>query len=178
MKTFFALLGYIGLMIVLSYEIFMDDMVQSEQELVKQVELDGESLYKRPVLQIDNPDVLCLAENIFHEARNQSFDGMAAVAYVTLNRVDHVDYPNTICEVVHDPYQFSWVYEGKSVDLRTSMDRQAWKTAQEIAIIILEDGVPYDMLGVYHYHADYVQPAWAYAKAEHTRIDNHIFYKP
>jgi spore germination cell wall hydrolase CwlJ-like protein len=177
MKTFFGLLGYIALMLVLSYEIFKDDIVFTDNGNVKQIEINGESLYERPVLHIDDPEVYCLAENIFHEARNQSVDGMAAVAYVTLNRVKHIDYPDTICEVVHEPYQFSWVHEQKTIQLDNAIDEQAWKTSQEIALIILEDGVPYDMLGVYHYHADYVEPKWSYAKIEHSRIDNHIFYK-
>lgn len=180
MKTFFALLGYVGLMLVLSYQIFVEDIKAwtSVPHITKQIELNGVSLYEISPIYFDDPELYCLAENIYHEARNQSVDGMAAVAYVTLNRVKHVDYPNTICEVVHEPHQFSWVYEGKAIALNSVIDQQAWKTSQEIASIILQDGVPYDMLGVYHYHADYVEPTWALTKVEHTQIDNHIFYKP
>ena len=43
---------------------------------------------------------LCLAMNVYHEAKNQPFEGQVAVAQVVLNRVEDKRFPNTICEVV------------------------------------------------------------------------------
>lgn len=44
--------------------------------------------------------LLCLASNIYFEARSEPIAGQIAVAEVTLNRVTSQDYPNNICEVV------------------------------------------------------------------------------
>ena len=43
---------------------------------------------------------MCLAENIYFEARAESFSGKAAVANVTRNRVEDARWPSTYCEVV------------------------------------------------------------------------------
>ena len=54
-------------------------------------------------------EVMCLAENIYFEARAESMEGKAAVANVTRNRVLDADFPNTYCEVVQQgPVRESW----------------------------------------------------------------------
>ena len=61
-------------------------------------------------------EVKCLAQNIYWEARNQSIQGMYAIADVTLNRVKDKRWPSTVCEVVKQRKnaggkwvcQFSW----------------------------------------------------------------------
>ena len=61
-------------------------------------------------------EVTCLAQNIYWEARNQSIQGMYAVADVTLNRVKDKRWPSTVCEVVKQrrrSRQFSWYCDGK-----------------------------------------------------------------
>ena len=89
-----------------------------------------------------NVAVVCLALNVYHEAKNQPFEGQVAVAQVVLNRVKDERFPNTICEVVeqgpvyeswktrNDPTlepvywpeknrcQFSWYCDGKSDKIR------------------------------------------------------------
>ena len=53
--------------------------------------------------------IVCLAENIYFEARAESMEGKAAVANVTRNRVLDADFPNTYCEVVQQgPVRESW----------------------------------------------------------------------
>ena len=54
---------------------------------------------KRVIL--NKQDVACLSKNIYFEARGEDTEGQVAVAHVTLNRVEHKNFPNTICEVVH-----------------------------------------------------------------------------
>ena len=62
--------------------------------------------------QVDNayhPAVMCLAENIYFEARAESVSGKAAVANVTKNRVEDTRWPSTYCEVVQQgPKRESW----------------------------------------------------------------------
>ena len=50
---------------------------------------------------VDNvSDLVCLAENIYFEARAESISGKAAVANVTRNRVADKRWPKTYCQVV------------------------------------------------------------------------------
>ena len=42
----------------------------------------------------------CLAMNIYHESRSEVIEGQIAVAHVTLNRVAHNKWSNTICGVI------------------------------------------------------------------------------
>ena len=54
-------------------------------------------------------DLVCLAENIYFEARAEPIKGKAAVANVTRNRVEDTRWPNTYCGVVQDgPVRESW----------------------------------------------------------------------
>ena len=53
--------------------------------------------------------IVCLAENIYFEARAESMEGKAGVANVTRNRVLDKRWPSTYCEVVQQgPVRESW----------------------------------------------------------------------
>ena len=52
--------------------------------------------------------ILCLALNVYHEAKNQPFIGQVAVAQVIMSRVYDDRYPNTVCEVVKQGYYYTW----------------------------------------------------------------------
>jgi spore germination cell wall hydrolase CwlJ-like protein len=55
------------------------------------------------------PELYCLAQNIYFEAKSEPLAGQYAVADVVLNRVNDTRYPNTICEVVQEgPIKESW----------------------------------------------------------------------
>ena len=120
------------------------------------------------------PNLYCLAQNIYYEARGSSRADQMAVSDVVLNRVKDSRYPNTICEVVYqgkqrpswkDPTkmvmvrnmcQFSWYCDGKKDQ---PPEGDAWRNAQMVA---------YEMYYLYkdanitngatHYHAFYVSP--------------------
>ena len=56
-----------------------------------------------------NQEAVCLAKNMYYEARNQGLAGQLAVSLVVMNRVKDDRYPNTICEVVEQgPVRESW----------------------------------------------------------------------
>ena len=132
---------------------------------------------------------MCLALNIYHEAKNQSFLGQVAVAQVVMNRVKDTRYPNTVCEVVKQGLtykwkpslpiknrcQFSWYCDGKS-DI--PKNEKAWKKAQDYAYLVLYNRITIDVTeDATHYHATYVKPSWAKTKTRTTLIESHIFYR-
>lgn len=123
----------------------------------------------------------CLTQNIFFEARNQSEEGQKAVAWVTFNRMEHSKYPNTICDVVWQPRQFSWTHDGKADRPSNNVvEQRAWAKAQEVAAEALIEYVTNQTdptKGSIMYHADYVKPYWAVQYAMVDQIDSHIFYK-
>lgn len=60
-------------------------------------------------------EVECLTKTIYFEARGEPVKGQMAVAWVTLNRVKHEKFPDTVCGVVHQPGQYSWVGKGYKI---------------------------------------------------------------
>lgn len=121
-------------------------------------------------------DILCMAKNIYFEARTQSLKGQLAVGLVTLNRVKSPYFPNNICDVVYQHLQFSWFWDGLSD--RPKYPRQ-WTTALLLASSLLfEDARIYDFTyGSDHYHATYVAPQWRLAMVKVVQIEEHIFYR-
>tara|TARA_R100000426_G_scaffold87112_1_gene70410 strand:+ start:684 stop:1109 length:426 start_codon:yes stop_codon:yes gene_type:complete len=132
--------------------------------------------------------LMCMAANIYHEAKNQSMLGQFAVAQVVMNRVEDSRFPDTVCEVVKQGLtyrngkvvigkcQFSWYCDGKSDE--PNRDSKAWSNAIRHASIIMTETINIDVTdGATHYHASYVRPAWAKTKKRTTRIDKHIFYR-
>ncbi len=118
----------------------------------------------------------CLALNVYHEARGEPFLGQVAVAQVTMNRVASASYPDNICDVVTQPYQFSWTGDGLSDQ---PSDPRAWQDALSVAAMVLDFGAR--TAGVsdqtLHYHATSVTPAWSAEMASLGKIGNHRFYR-
>ena len=52
--------------------------------------------------------IVCLALNVYHEARDQPFKGQIAVAQVVMNRVHDDRYPDDVCSVVKQGQTYSW----------------------------------------------------------------------
>jgi len=124
---------------------------------------------------ITGATVMCLALNIYFEARGEDMLGQLAVAEVTLNRVESSRYPDNVCDVVWQHKQFSWTHDGKSDKPK---DARAWAEAQRIARIALsENEMAVVGDGVTHYHASYVSPYWASSYERVAKVGKHIFYR-
>jgi len=129
-------------------------------------------------------ELKCLADNIYHEARGEGIDGQKAVAHVTMNRVDHPYYPNTVCEVVWEKRkskrtkkwvaQFSWTLDGKSDKIR---DQETYAQIKRIAYRIMVTNPPDITSGATHYHNDEVSPRWAKKLTMTKEVDKHTFYR-
>lgn len=130
----------------------------------------------------------CLAQNIYFEAGNEPHKGKIAVAMVTLNRVNHGNWPNTVCGVVKEKdsnvCQFSWWCEAANKN-KAIKGKYTWKEKQlynKAAKVAVDVYMNYEVLkkndvskGALFYHADYVNPNWKLKKT--TKIGRHIFYK-
>lgn len=153
----------------------------------------NEAHAEQAVMNLGEKEILCLQQNIFFEAGNQSTLGKRAVAWVTLNRVVDDRYPDSICGVVQQgkkhkdgsmvrhACQFSWYCDGKADSVpNTHSEQVQWNKSKLIARSVLRQWFldhmdPTD--GADHYHADYVAPDWAAAGEQTVRIDKHVFYR-
>lgn len=81
----------------------------------------------------ESKQIHCLAETIYHEARGESFEGQRAVAAVVLNRTLDDNFPDTICKVVYQRNQFSWVGKVR----RPNPNDPAFKRANFLANIMI-----------------------------------------
>ena len=53
--------------------------------------------------------ILCLAKNIYHEARGEEDDGKIAVSNVVINRVNSKNFPSDVCSVVYQRNQIIFI---------------------------------------------------------------------
>jgi spore germination cell wall hydrolase CwlJ-like protein len=125
---------------------------------------------KRPV-DLD-PELRCLAGAVYFESRGESLVGQLAVAHVVLNRAQSGRFPKSLCGVVHQKSQFSFVRGGKMPAVREGTQ---WSNAVAIAQIARDGSWKNHAPGAMFFHARYVSPGWR--KTRIAQIDNHIFYR-
>ena len=118
----------------------------------------------------------CLATAVYFESRGEPLQGQLAVADVVMNRAQSGQYPTSLCGVVKQKAQFSFVRGGGRFPAVDS-SCEAWARAQAIARIALQEkaiALPDDVLW---YHADYVAPSWGHRLQRVDKIGAHIFYR-
>jgi len=117
----------------------------------------------------------CIAVAVYHEARGESLEGQLAVAKVIMNRAASGRYPSSWCGVVKQPWQFSFVRQGRfpAVDNGSA----AWRKALGVTRLAVADAVPNVPNDVLWYHADYVAPDWGRRLTRVEKIGAHIFYR-
>lgn len=125
--------------------------------------------------EVDPEQQRCMAMNIYHESRGEVLEGQIAVAHVTANRVNHKQWPNTICEVVYQDKQFSWTHLIKD---QTPKNNKLWNQALVIARDVMIGNTVDPTNGSVFYHANYVNPSWAKQSSLDVSkvIGVHIFY--
>jgi spore germination cell wall hydrolase CwlJ-like protein len=130
-------------------------------------------------------DLDCLALNIYREAGHEPFEGKVAVAQVTMNRVVHDKFPNSVCSVVYEKNlssasgkiicQFSWYCD--TTHRNRPINRPAYEESMKVAKQVLLEGFRLPSLEpALFYHADYINPNWNLDRI--TKVGTHIFYKP
>ncbi len=122
--------------------------------------------------------VTCLSLAIYHEARGEPIQGQLAVGQVVLNRVASRDYPDTVCDVVTQQKQFSFLNDSTPYDMVQNVtDHAAWTKAKYVSKALIQ-GHEYD-LSATHYHAKKVKPYWVNSPKVNyiVTIGNHVFYR-
>ena len=115
------------------------------------------------MLDLPPPQVVCVAQAVYHEARGESDLGKRAVAHVILNRSKK--FHKTPCEVLRQPGQFQ-------IKLKRKYSGKAWRDAYQIAYYPGKDPTG---------HAIYFKNlkstiSWKGTKLT-TVIGHHMFYK-
>ena len=119
-----------------------------------------------------DPELRCLAQAVYFESRGESLAGQLAVAHVVINRAKSGRFPRSLCGVVHQPSQFSFVRGGRMPAVRNGAQ---WNNAVAIAQIARDGSWKNQAPGALFFHARYVSPGWR--KTRVAAIDNHIFYR-
>lgn len=115
--------------------------------------------------------VMCLALNVYYEARGEPWEGQVAVAKVTMTRAARED--KNVCEVVYAKKQFSWTLKKQKAP-----EGIAWINARAVARRALTGRLKYDpSWGATHYHATYVKPKWSRSMKLASVVGRHKFYK-
>jgi spore germination cell wall hydrolase CwlJ-like protein len=115
----------------------------------------------------------CLADAVYFESKGEPLRGQLSVAEVILNRARSGRFPASVCGVVRQRGQFSFVRGGRIPAVaRASL---AWKRAVAIAHIarerLADGGAPRALF----FHARYVSPRWKLTRV--AAVGNHIFYR-
>jgi spore germination cell wall hydrolase CwlJ-like protein len=116
----------------------------------------------------------CLAGAVYFESKGESLLGQLAVAEVVINRSRSGRFPTSICGVVKQKSQFSFVRGGRIPAVPKST--YAWRTAIAIAHIAQQDLAASNVSEALFFHASRVHPGWG----RHVRlasVGNHIFYR-
>jgi N-acetylmuramoyl-L-alanine amidase len=120
------------------------------------------------------------ALNLYHEARSEGRDGMIAVGWVVLNRVESEAFPDSITAVINEPTrrgcQWGWTCDGRS-DAPT--EQANWEMAQEVTELMLSDARPADPTeGAVVFHETFrATPGWLRGATRTVTLNNHHFYR-
>ena len=115
----------------------------------------------------------CLATSVYFEAKGEPLKGQLAVAETVLNRAQSGRFANSICGVIRQPGQFSFVRGGRVP--KANHDSRAWRQAVAIARIAQADLWNDVAPSALFFHATHVRPGFGGKRI--ARLGNHIFYR-
>jgi N-acetylmuramoyl-L-alanine amidase len=115
----------------------------------------------------------CLATAVYFESRSESLTGQLAVARVVINRARSGRFPTTLCGVVTQPGQFSFVRAGRLPVVNANSAQ--WRNAKAIARIALDESWDSHVEGALFFHATRVAPGWN--RQRMAQVGNHVFYR-
>ena len=122
---------------------------------------------------VPDAETECLAIAIYYESKSEPLAGQLAVGEVIVNRARSGRFPSSLCGVVKQRGQFSFVRGGRLPAVpRGSLQ---WKKAVAIAHIVRNDMADSDAPRALFFHARHVSPRWKLTRV--ASVGNHIFYR-
>jgi N-acetylmuramoyl-L-alanine amidase len=126
----------------------------------------------------DQRELLCMALNVYHEARGSTLTDQQGVAWVTRNR--HELSNKKICEVVYEHgrgnAQFSWTINPRI--LSRYLEKDSWDRAQLIAWQVMKDRVNQDLTsGSTYFYETSTRPVWSRSAVYRVKYGCHWFVK-
>ena len=115
----------------------------------------------------------CLAGAIYFESKGEPLNGQLAVAEVILNRAKSGRFPASVCGVILQPGQFSFVRGGGFPPIAKAS--QGWREAVAITHIALGDEWDSGVGKALFFHARRVSPGWKLQRV--AAVGNHVFYR-
>lgn len=114
----------------------------------------------------------CLASAVYFESKGEPLAGQLAVAKVIMNRSKSGRFAPTICGVVKQPSQFSFVRGGGFPAVRSNT---MWRKAVGIAQVAMKGLFVSPAPDALYFHAKRVSPGWG--KRQVASVGNHLFYR-
>lgn len=146
--------------------------------------LHGPPLQLREDIVANNKEYRCVVRNLYHEGRGEGLVGQAYIVKTVLNRVRDTKHPHSVCGVIYQKMQFSWVHQipkhKQQVPQKTTSEKELLKQLEDLStVVIWIDRLGWDFTqGSQFYHSINVQPKWNYSKLDKTsKVGNHQFYK-
>lgn len=124
--------------------------------------------------------LLCLALNLYHEARSDPVESQLAVAFVTLNRTEQ--RASKVCDVVFEKSQFSWT---SGTTRRQAYDKakrlsktKEFKLALNLSKRVLGKEIQDTTHGSLYFHLPQVKPKWSKSPKlkRVAKIGSHYYY--
>jgi spore germination cell wall hydrolase CwlJ-like protein len=115
----------------------------------------------------------CLASSVYYESKGEPLNGQLAVAQTIMNRTTSGRFPSTVCGVVRQPGQFSFLKRGAIPE--PSHENSAWQRAVAIATIARQGLWKQIAPSALFFHARRVSPGWG--KIRVASLGNHIFFR-
>lgn len=182
---FFYAIQFVGSSDEIPQQIIPEKVVV--EKIVEKKVIVEKIVEKKPELtSLDKRQIECLIDNIFFEAGHEPYNGKLAVAIVTMNRVHHEKFPDSVCGVIKErkgnTCQFSWkciqkTAEKTALNVLTENNEELYNHIKDIAVYVYTryGSIPDPTHGAIFYHADYVKPGWKNVKFT-IKIGKHIFY--
>ncbi len=146
-------------------------------EILREAERDGRSLAALvddyAASETPDEEAECLARAVYYESKGEPLTGQLTVAEVIINRARSGRFPDSICAVVRQASQFSFVRRG--VIPTPPQGARDWRIAVAIAQIAMRDLADGGAPDALFFHARHVNPRWRLTRV--ATIGNHIFYR-
>jgi N-acetylmuramoyl-L-alanine amidase len=133
----------------------------------------AELVAAQPMPATIDRELECLAASVYFESKSEPLEGQLAVAEVVLNRASSGRFPATVCGVVFQRAQFSFVRGNGFPPIKRGS--AAWTKAVKIAQIAMAEQWRSEAAEALFFHANHVRPNWG--KTRVATLGNHIFYR-